>query len=42
MDSLIGTYEDEWKKAVDDPVMRRQFRQFVNTVSSLARGWYSS
>lgn len=32
MDSLIGTYEDEWKRAVQDPDLRKQFRQFVNTV----------
>lgn len=35
MDRLIGTYEDEWKRAVQDPDLRKQFRQFVNTVSSL-------
>lgn len=33
MDALIGTYEDEWKRAVQDPELRKQFRQFVNTVS---------
>jgi nitrite reductase (NAD(P)H) len=33
MHSLVGTYEDEWKKAVNDPDLRKQFRQFVNTVS---------
>jgi nitrite reductase (NADH) large subunit len=38
MDSLIGTYEDEWKRAVQDPDLRKQFRQFVNTVS-VARGF---
>ncbi|WVW80433.1 nitrite reductase [NAD(P)H], large subunit [Kwoniella bestiolae CBS 10118] len=31
MDNLIGTYEDEWKKAVEDPEARKRFRQFVNT-----------
>ncbi|WWC68372.1 nitrite reductase [NAD(P)H], large subunit [Kwoniella pini CBS 10737] len=31
MDSLIGTYEDEWKKAIEDPNTRKRFRQFVNT-----------
>ncbi|OCF75267.1 nitrite reductase [NAD(P)H], large subunit [Kwoniella mangroviensis CBS 8886] len=31
MDNLIGTYEDEWKKAVEDPETRKRFRQFVNT-----------
>jgi nitrite reductase (NAD(P)H) len=34
MDALIGTYEDEWKRAVQDPDLRKQFRQFVNTVSN--------
>jgi nitrite reductase (NAD(P)H) len=37
MDSLIGTYEDEWKRAVQDPDLRKQFRQFVNTVSVARR-----
>ena len=32
MDALIGTYEDEWKRAVQDPDLRRQFKQFVNSV----------
>lgn len=31
MQYLISTYEDEWGKAVRDPGLRRQFRQFVNT-----------
>lgn len=31
MASLVGTYEDEWKRAVNDPELRKQFRQFVNT-----------
>ncbi|WOO81680.1 Nitrite reductase [NAD(P)H] [Vanrija pseudolonga] len=31
MQYLISTYEDEWGKAVRDPGMRHQFRQFVNT-----------
>lgn len=35
MHTLVGTYEDEWKKAVNDPDLRKQFRQFVNTVSLL-------
>lgn len=35
MDRLIGTYQDEWKRAVQDPELRKQFRQFVNTVSSI-------
>jgi nitrite reductase (NAD(P)H) len=33
MDALIGTYEDEWKRAVQDPDLRRQFKQFVNSAS---------
>lgn len=36
MDALIGTYEDEWAKAVADPDVRKQFRQFANTVRSVA------
>lgn len=36
MGALIGTYEDEWAKAVTDPDVRKQFRQFANTVSSVA------
>lgn len=31
MASLVDSYEDEWKKAVEDPKIRSQFRQFVNT-----------
>jgi len=34
MDALIGTYEDEWKRAVEDPDLQRHFRQFANTVST--------
>jgi len=33
MAELVGTYADEWKAVVDDPARKRQFRQFVNTVS---------
>lgn len=32
MDFLIGSYEDEWKKTVLDPELRKTFKQFVNTV----------
>lgn len=32
MEALVGTYHDEWSDVVKDPVRRRQFRQFVNTV----------
>lgn len=31
MASLVDTYEDEWKKAVQNPDVRSKFRQFVNT-----------
>ena len=37
MDALIGTYEDEWKRAVQDPDLMRHFRQFANTVSNLQK-----
>jgi len=33
MEALVGTYHDEWSVVVKDPARRRQFRQFVNTVS---------
>ena len=33
MEGLIATYVDEWEQAVRDPELRKQFRQFVNTVS---------
>jgi nitrite reductase (NAD(P)H) len=36
MSELVGTYADEWKAVVNDPARRRQFRQFVNTVSGAA------
>jgi nitrite reductase (NAD(P)H) len=32
MDALIGSYEDEWQKAVVDPELRKTFKQFANTV----------
>ncbi|GAA6042045.1 hypothetical protein JCM8097_004077 [Rhodosporidiobolus ruineniae] len=31
MDNLIGTYKDEWAAAVQDPELRRTFKQFANT-----------
>ena len=31
MQLVIGTYECEWKKAVEDPVTRRRFRHFLNS-----------
>ena len=31
MQYLVDTYECEWKKAIDDPVMLRRFRTFVNS-----------
>ena len=34
MRQLIDTYECEWKKAVDDPLIARRFRHFVNSTRS--------
>ena len=31
MARVIATYECEWKKAVEDPAIRRRFRHFVNS-----------
>jgi nitrite reductase (NADH) large subunit len=31
MQRVIGTYECEWRKAVEDPATRRRFRHFVNS-----------
>lgn len=31
MQQVIGTYQCEWKNAVDDPAVRRRFRHFVNS-----------
>ena len=28
---LDGTYQDEWRSTVDDPVKRARFRAFVNS-----------
>ena len=33
MARVIGSYECEWKKAVEDPATRRRFRHFVNSDS---------
>jgi hypothetical protein len=33
MDALVGTYSCEWTEVVNGPERRKQFRQFVNTVS---------
>lgn len=30
MDSIVGTYQCEWKTAVEDPEKRKRFREFVN------------
>jgi nitrite reductase (NADH) large subunit len=30
---VVGTYECEWKKAVEDPEVRKRFRHFVNSDS---------
>lgn len=37
MDALIGTYVDEWRKAVTDPELRKTFKTYVNSVSPLSR-----
>lgn len=34
MAALVDSYQDEWKAAVEDPALRSQFRQFVNTVGA--------
>ncbi|KDQ57287.1 hypothetical protein JAAARDRAFT_194442 [Jaapia argillacea MUCL 33604] len=31
MNDLVGTYTDEWRGVLQDPLRRKQFRQFVNT-----------
>jgi nitrite reductase (NADH) large subunit len=31
MQQVIGTYQCEWRKAVEDPAVRRRFRHFVNS-----------
>ncbi|GAA5967842.1 hypothetical protein JCM11641_005783 [Rhodosporidiobolus odoratus] len=31
MDNLIGTYKDEWAVAIQDPQVRKSFKQFANT-----------
>jgi nitrite reductase (NADH) large subunit len=31
MQSLVDTYQCEWKVAVEDPEKRRRFRHFVNS-----------
>jgi nitrite reductase (NADH) large subunit len=31
MQLVIGTYECEWKKAVEDPETLKRFRHFVNS-----------
>jgi len=28
---VVGTYECEWKKAIDDPQTLKRFRHFVNS-----------
>lgn len=30
MEGLVGTYQCEWKAAVEDPAKRKRFREFVN------------
>jgi nitrite reductase (NADH) large subunit len=31
MQAVIGSYECEWKRAVNDPATRKRFRSYVNT-----------
>ena len=31
MDSIVGTYECEWKRTVEDPIALKRFRTFVNS-----------
>jgi hypothetical protein len=38
MDALVGTYQCEWSAVVKDSERRKQFRQFVNTVSTRLSG----
>jgi nitrite reductase (NADH) large subunit len=33
MKSIVGSYECEWKRAINDPESRRRFRSFVNTTT---------
>ena len=33
MKSVVGSYECEWKRAINDPESRRRFRSFVNTAT---------
>jgi nitrite reductase (NADH) large subunit len=31
MQTLVDTYECEWKKAINDPEIMKRFRHFVNS-----------
>jgi len=31
MAAIVDVYEDEWKKAIDDPEVAKRFRTFVNS-----------
>ena len=33
MEGIVGTYQCEWKTAVEDPEKRKRFREFVNAPS---------
>jgi nitrite reductase (NADH) large subunit len=33
MNSVVGSYECEWARAINDPESRRRFRSFVNTAT---------
>lgn len=35
METLVGTFFDEWAEAIADPERRKQFRQFDNTTETL-------
>ncbi|MNV70201.1 hypothetical protein D3C71_1631480 [compost metagenome] len=30
MDHVVGTYQDEWRTAVEDPEVRKRFKTFIN------------
>ena len=30
MQHVIGTYQDEWRTAIEDPEVRKRFKTFIN------------
>ncbi len=30
MEHVVGTYQDEWRTAVEDPEVRKRFKTFIN------------